>query len=963
MAKGARKKTKWVLLTTAAAVPPSTSEKEADTSSKLPWDTKPRTAVATSEDCKTTQSSPESECNGQNQPQSDHPRPATEEFSNGYRSHHHHHNHHNHHPRSYGSSYGRTSHHYSGSSRRSHYGNTYRSSSSTAEVKNEQTSSVTINEDEYTKITTPRQDVLFKKGYLSRPKKYVTSENGGVANGSSTTTATPTDGSDIATGSGSVSTAESVTSDSTYLTDGMFMEYPTPYPYFGYIDQSGVLVMNGFAVDSNGYSYMNGGQTYIYPPSYNASEPSQSTFEEASQSDEVQQTEDHQVEVADAGANDEVSEQKKEGDLGLQAEESAEDPDQQMTPEQFLAPYDNGYDYAQFYNNFYYPGCVMAPFPVVDNGLYYDQFETPSENHFSYKKHRKWTRNWEEYPVQMQGDTMTDETFQDPSFLCTPPQSESTTEVPVNATHLDQQTLRDDAPSTIPAGASSNCTISTENSHNSTASSQPQPPKLASHKSTVETRSHPKPSQKLRKKDLIESTRAFAEQTIDLSRPTYLQHVSTSQASAWRTVCNGKEVTIEDDQERVVVVEKSEVIGEAVTSDQVRIVAEESKAIESKPAGKKESKRGKKTAKGKGKKQKRQHVGQQQKGFEVIEPEFQVVPRVVAAEIVDEEEATDVEEEDQQEVIEEIVVEEKVAEVDCEVIMAVDSTTIVEVEDDLEQLLHDVQITDLCVEEESVAERKDFEVLRSMIEEHRAEMLQQERRDLSVIEELPEPANEDREEIESLTEETVETEPEPVIGEDPPEEVTFDDKCDESCTSPISCSVDGGDKEDEIDDFRHFSGEEYGDHVDSGVQSPAAFISPSTATSDIEEKKERSYSGSGLHVTDAVTKWLSETLSNKRLEEMFVLPENPELLHRIQQSIFEESLAFSSDTYSSDSSGDEADDVDSDYMSDVQVKKAQQKTESQKDQLAKQTANDLHDQPATMIGDHSNCKQKRCIIM
>lgn len=100
--------------------------------------------------------------------------------------------------------------------------------------------------DEYTKITTPRQDVLFKKGYLSRPKKHLSATPSDNVNGSSTTTTTTTDGSDIATGSGSVSTAESVTSDSTYLTDGMFMDsYPTPYPYFGYIDQSGVLVMNG----------------------------------------------------------------------------------------------------------------------------------------------------------------------------------------------------------------------------------------------------------------------------------------------------------------------------------------------------------------------------------------------------------------------------------------------------------------------------------------------------------------------------------------------------------------------------------------------------------------------------------------------------------------------------------------------------------------------------------------------
>jgi len=33
-----------------------------------------------------------------------------------------------------------------------------------------ESSTVTFNEDEYTKITTPRQDVLFKKGYLGRRK-------------------------------------------------------------------------------------------------------------------------------------------------------------------------------------------------------------------------------------------------------------------------------------------------------------------------------------------------------------------------------------------------------------------------------------------------------------------------------------------------------------------------------------------------------------------------------------------------------------------------------------------------------------------------------------------------------------------------------------------------------------------------------------------------------------------------
>uniref|UniRef100_A0A1Q3FQH4 Putative serine/threonine-protein kinase kinx n=1 Tax=Culex tarsalis TaxID=7177 RepID=A0A1Q3FQH4_CULTA len=971
MAKGARKKTKWVLLTT--TVPPT--EKEADTSSKLPWETKPRTAVPSSDDCNTnTTQNPE--YNVQNQrpteEQQDQDRGTTNSssFSNGYRTSSSHH-----YPPSHHRNYSRAHHHYSGSNRKSHHGGSYyrSSSSSTVEVRNEQTSSVTINEDEYTKITTPRQDVLFKKGYLSRPKKHLsttTSENGMAVNGSSTTTTT--DGSDIATGSGSVSTAESVTSDSTYLTDGLLMDsYPTPYPYYGYIDQSGVLVMNGFAVDSNGYSYMNGGQTYIYPPNYNLSQSQTFEGEEGSQAGgDVQQTDSSETELpgngvlldeGDASAN-EGSEQTKAD--GLEDKTVEEDSlDQQMTPQQFLAPYANGYDYAQFYNNFYYPGCVMAPFPVVDNGLYYDQFETPSDNQFDFKKYRKWPRNWEEYPVQIPGDTMTEETYQDPSFVCTSQAEEPvtiTTEVPVNATQLEQTQA---AVSTVPS--TSTVLRPAVNSHK--ASSQQPLPKSQQSKS-VETRSQqqpnhainatkPKTAQKIRKKDLIESTRAFAEQNIDLSRPTYLQQALRhhEESTTWRTVCNGKEVAIEEDR-TVESKPKMEVIQEApetaVAFEPVK--AEETKPIESK-AGKKESKRGKKTAKGKGKKQKRQNVAHQQTGFEVIEPEFTAVSRTVASPVV-EDEPSDVEQ-DQEDVIEEVV--------ESAMLNDDDSQTVIEAEadEDLEQMLQDVQLTDIHVEEESVTVSGEdhveeteclvvetAETVQKVIDSDQPQVIEDHVVLTSVVDELPEPVYNE--------------EPTPAVCENT--STPFDNKDNScgTCVSPISCSVDVGDKEEEIEDLRHFSGEEDCEHVDSGVQSPAAFISSAVAV--IDEKKERSYSGSGLHVTDAVTKWLSETLSSTtRLEEMFVLPENPALLHRIQQFHvlnFEDSLAFSSDTYSSSSgsSGDEADDADSDYMSDVQVKA--QKTESQKDQLAKQTANGQpHHQP--MIGDHSNCKQKRCIIM
>lgn len=48
--------------------------------------------------------------------------------------------------------------------------------------------------DEYTRITTPRSDVLFKKGYLTRPKKYDTATTTNTSsNGSAAVSVTSTD--------------------------------------------------------------------------------------------------------------------------------------------------------------------------------------------------------------------------------------------------------------------------------------------------------------------------------------------------------------------------------------------------------------------------------------------------------------------------------------------------------------------------------------------------------------------------------------------------------------------------------------------------------------------------------------------------------------------------------------------------------------------------------------------------
>uniref|UniRef100_A0A182M7Q9 Uncharacterized protein n=1 Tax=Anopheles culicifacies TaxID=139723 RepID=A0A182M7Q9_9DIPT len=187
-----------------------------------------------------------------------------------------------------GSSNGRNNYHrngyygngggYYGTGKRSHYDNytrrqqTTTSTNRTTSGDGAETGGTTINDDEYTRITTPRQDVLFKKGYLSRPKPSVATASTSNT-GSSSIAGTTSEGSDGGNGgSNSISTTESITSEygGSYAADGsQLYDYSIPCIPCGYFTEKGVLVMNGFAVDNNGYSYFNGGQTYIYPPNYN----------------------------------------------------------------------------------------------------------------------------------------------------------------------------------------------------------------------------------------------------------------------------------------------------------------------------------------------------------------------------------------------------------------------------------------------------------------------------------------------------------------------------------------------------------------------------------------------------------------------------------------------------------------------------------------------------------------------
>lgn len=197
----------------------------------------------------------------------------------------------------------------------------------------------------------------------------------------------------------------------------------------------------GFAVDNSGFSYMNGGQTYIYPPNYHC--PS-SSFNEGGPTENADEL-DPAASICDPNQATELLDGVSETAPtinGLEASESdtrfngipeetveglvngndGEDSNQQVPQQQsMLSPLDGSYDYAQFYNALYYPGCMVAPFPVLGNGkddevvfrnldshlkvliiaeMYYDQFGGVSEEEQarqqSFRKRKKRYRNWDE---------------------------------------------------------------------------------------------------------------------------------------------------------------------------------------------------------------------------------------------------------------------------------------------------------------------------------------------------------------------------------------------------------------------------------------------------------------------------------------------------------------------------------------------------------------------------------------
>jgi hypothetical protein len=99
--------------------------------------------------------------------------------------------------------------------------------------------------DEYTRITTPRQDVLFKKGYLSRMNNKTASNLSATVNSTESTAASST----ITTSDpdSSVSTLSPATTPSMDYGQVDSMEYAPMY-YPGYYDENGMLVIREFAL-------------------------------------------------------------------------------------------------------------------------------------------------------------------------------------------------------------------------------------------------------------------------------------------------------------------------------------------------------------------------------------------------------------------------------------------------------------------------------------------------------------------------------------------------------------------------------------------------------------------------------------------------------------------------------------------------------------------------------------------
>uniref|UniRef100_A0A182QKY3 Uncharacterized protein n=1 Tax=Anopheles farauti TaxID=69004 RepID=A0A182QKY3_9DIPT len=668
-------------------------------------------------------------------------------------------------------SYGNGGSGYYGAGRKSHYDSHYTRRPVTVAPSTTRTTSgeggggdggaTTINDDEYTRITTPRQDVLFKKGYLSRPKPSVATAS--TSNTTSSSLAgTTSEGSDGGNGgSNSISTTESITSEygGSYAADGSpLFDYSFPCIPCGYFTENGVLVMNGFAVDNNGFSYFNGGQTYIYPPNFAncqqsptpstatgaEDQPTDTTLPYPVGNDETNANESNDFEASSTnhttpvllesvvapvesglafseplatveeetahpyspGGN--VSAMERAPVSGLDEAGPAQDVAGATVPsltqevqdfsENGYFQYTNGYDFAQFYSSLCYPSWLMEQYRMYDDaglplycgGEYAMSGEEVYGQQSSFKKRKKRFRTFEEMPS---GNGASNDVVDATSSLleqsissggdatsCVPenpvpkddvahhsyqlnaevqefqPSSGMANQLPEATTAGAECTTTDNvtdgsatkgnnqtAHKSRPSAGSSKCPKS------SSSKVTPSVPAAASNATTepslsvVSPTAKPPSSKVNRKKDLIQSTLAFAAQNIDLTRPKVSSSVEPHDSELfWTTIDrNGRKKrvpAVPAEQEPTVVGESvqessPDIAKSAVSSEPKETLLPVSQSAQ--PASvSTEVSNGKKEQQGKSKKKTQKHKRQQLRktvgsynkqpleGFQLIEPEF-----------------------------------------------------------------------------------------------------------------------------------------------------------------------------------------------------------------------------------------------------------------------------------------------------------------------------------------------------
>ncbi|XP_050090399.1 uncharacterized protein LOC126574313 [Anopheles aquasalis] len=646
---------------------------------------------------------------------------------------------------------------YYGAGRRSYYGEGRRGHQSVVGTTGSKTTTTsdsggapnTINDDEYTRITTPRQDVLFKKGYLSRPKPQTTTTTTTTTAMTADTTAssslagTTSEGSDGGNGGGSnsISTTESITSDygGSFAADS----FPIPCLPYGYFTENGVLVMNGFAVDNNGYSYFNGGQTYIYPPNFtNCQAPNSAEAtvpEEAGLACSTGETlydgtvaeeqgvdaqpavygEDGTTECTAASANAVMPDSSTMHPI----EEGTSDQPEPSVVDGFLVSqpgtgatinddgsfegsdleangfyqFNDSYDMAQFYSSVCYPQWCMGHYGLCEDGtpLQATEYVMPNGEVYthqtSFKKRKKRFRHQDEVQQDESGTAVESVATPVPlMFTSVPvqggfvPSSTTTTTVPVQLNHQLNADVEEFLPSVVTPAATTTDATERTTSHRSARKSNTQPTaakkslstvssasknpasaKAAATSTPVESVATPSAaktapialrppalgSHKNRKKDLIESTLAFAEQNIDLTRPK----LAASQSHdihdlLWTTVSKGGRKRVVEQEQPVDTVPITGCSDRPV--DEAKPVIDSQQSIKQ-PApvatGSSEPRplatvvhtpeaESKKEVTGKNKKKTQKHKRQQRKpgnavlhrqpleGFQLIEPEF--TPRV-----------------------------------------------------------------------------------------------------------------------------------------------------------------------------------------------------------------------------------------------------------------------------------------------------------------------------------------------